>query len=676
MDLVWLEGQTWRDLQRAMRRGPWHIFHFIGHGGFDRATDEGLIALADDAGRAHLLRATDLGRLLDDHYPLRLVLLNSCEGARGGERDAFSGTAATLVRRDIPAVLAMQYEINDEAAVEFSRSFYEAVADGLPVDAADSEARTAVGICLGDTLEWGTPVLYLRSPDGRVFDVHQPTGAGRDDQTTTGKPQADPAAPGTAAPVGAQPSDEPTEHGPTRGAASERVLHGASEAPSAVEHVPAVRQESQSVRPVGVDPAAPRVSRRPSIPLLLALLVGGGLLLGVWLLFALRPDRSGGVLQAGQNATATARGQALVAPQTPRPTVLARTNPRNGAVSSDTAMFRGNLAHTGVYPEAGPAPQEGQLVWRFTADGEEIDRPPAISGNTAYFGSRGGYLYAVDLENRVARWTFEAGSPVRSCPAVAGQTVYMGSDDRNLYAVDTTTGKERWRLGTGGAVYAAPAVAEGIVYAGSDDGHLYAVDAHTGRVRWKHKTGGSVTSSPALDGGTVYVGSQDSRLYALDAKSGKRRWSLKTGGAISSSPAVQKDLVYVGSRDSRLYAVDRDTGRPKWDVKTGDDIFSSPAVSHGLVLFGSHDRHLHAVDAETGKRRWAFETRGYVGSSPSIVDDLVLFGSGDKNLYALDVVTGRLRWRYETEGAVGTSPAIAGGIVYFRGLDGYLYAVW
>ena len=34
--LSWLEGQTWRDLLRAMRHGPWHIFHFIGHGGFDR----------------------------------------------------------------------------------------------------------------------------------------------------------------------------------------------------------------------------------------------------------------------------------------------------------------------------------------------------------------------------------------------------------------------------------------------------------------------------------------------------------------------------------------------------------------------------------------------------------------------------------------------------------------
>lgn len=169
LELTWLEGQTWRHLQRTLRRGPWHVFHFIGHGGFDVATEEGALALSDDAGRMNLLRARGLAELLDDHYHLRLVFLNSCEGARGSESDAFSSTAATLVRRGVPAVVAMQYEITDTAAIEFSRDFYEALADSLPVDAAVTEARAAVS--MDSALEWGTPVLYMHSPDGRVFDV-------------------------------------------------------------------------------------------------------------------------------------------------------------------------------------------------------------------------------------------------------------------------------------------------------------------------------------------------------------------------------------------------------------------------------------------------------------------------------------------------------------------------
>lgn len=158
VELTWLEGKTWRDLQKAMRGGPWHIFHFIGHGAFDRNVGEGLIMLEDENGASHRLTATQLGRLLADHHSLRLALLNACEGARSSERDIFSSTGAILVRRGLPAVLAMQYEITDAAAVEFSRSFYEALAESMPVDAAVVEARKAISLAVNNTVEWGTPV--------------------------------------------------------------------------------------------------------------------------------------------------------------------------------------------------------------------------------------------------------------------------------------------------------------------------------------------------------------------------------------------------------------------------------------------------------------------------------------------------------------------------------------
>jgi len=169
--LTWLSGQTWRDLQQAMQGGPWHVFHFIGHGWFDRNANEGFIALADESGEAYHLSATALGRLLADHRSLRLALLNACEGARGGERDVFSSTAAILMRRGIPAVLAMQYPITDQAAIEFAGSFYAFLANGMPVDAAVVEARKAVTMAVKNTVEWGTPVLHMRSSDGVLFNV-------------------------------------------------------------------------------------------------------------------------------------------------------------------------------------------------------------------------------------------------------------------------------------------------------------------------------------------------------------------------------------------------------------------------------------------------------------------------------------------------------------------------
>ncbi len=189
VELTWLEGQTWRDLQKAMYGGPWHIFHFIGHGGFDQVRNEGIIALTDDEGWMRSFGATELSRLLADHQSLRLVILNSCEGAKGSERDLNSSTASILVRRGIPAVLAMQYKITDRAAIEFSRTFYDTLAYGLPVDAAVAEARKAISIEVANTVEWGTPVMYMRSPDGMLFSIQKQKKKGKKQEKVTKEAQ-------------------------------------------------------------------------------------------------------------------------------------------------------------------------------------------------------------------------------------------------------------------------------------------------------------------------------------------------------------------------------------------------------------------------------------------------------------------------------------------------------
>ncbi|MFC2037943.1 CHAT domain-containing protein [Chloroflexota bacterium] len=129
------------------------LCYTISHGGFDQNTGEGHIVLANQEGRAVHFSARRLGLLLADHDPLRLVLLNSCEVAKGSKRDIFSSTASILVRQGIPAVLAMQYEITDQGAIEFARAFYEAVGDGMPVDGAVAQARKAISLAVTNTVE-------------------------------------------------------------------------------------------------------------------------------------------------------------------------------------------------------------------------------------------------------------------------------------------------------------------------------------------------------------------------------------------------------------------------------------------------------------------------------------------------------------------------------------------
>src|SRR5205085_11823559 len=117
------------------------------------------------------LTGSVLANLLSDEQCLRLVVLNSCEGARSDDLDLFSSTAATLVRRGVAAVVAMQYEISDRAAIEFCHAFYESLVDGFPVDAAVSEARKAIELAIENTVEWATPVLYMHAQDGQLFRI-------------------------------------------------------------------------------------------------------------------------------------------------------------------------------------------------------------------------------------------------------------------------------------------------------------------------------------------------------------------------------------------------------------------------------------------------------------------------------------------------------------------------
>jgi CHAT domain-containing protein len=181
VEIVWIEGETWHDLHRAILRGSWHVFHFVGHGTFDPGKQEGALVFADEEGEPHPFPADKLADILTENDDLRLVFLNSCEGARGSETDALSSASATLVSKGIAAAVAMQYEITDDAAIEFSRRFYEFVADGLPVDAAVAAARTSLSNKVSDTLEWGTPVLYTNAPDGRIFDLREdPAGRYRE----------------------------------------------------------------------------------------------------------------------------------------------------------------------------------------------------------------------------------------------------------------------------------------------------------------------------------------------------------------------------------------------------------------------------------------------------------------------------------------------------------------
>ena len=351
--------------------------------------------------------------------------------------------------------------------------------------------------------------------------------------------------------------------------------------------------------------------------------------------------------------------------------------------ADDVTMFRGNAAHTGVYP--GRAIAAPVLKWKFHTGGKVI-ASPALADGTLFIGSTDGKFYALDAASGDERWKFETHARIVSSAAVANGTVYFSSYDHYFYALDARTGTLKWKYDFAGErrfaaehihgtypsaetmpdpfdFYASsPALWQSAVYFGSGNGMITALDAQSGAVKWTFKAGDTVHASPAIADGVLYVGSWDSYFYALDAASGKVLWRFKTGEdakihnqvGIQSSAAVADGIVYFGCRDSNLYAVDAKTGKEVWRVNNkGSWVIASPAVRGGVVYAATSDTgKFFAVDAKTGAERFALTFNHWpMFSSPALVGDTAYIGSHMGKLIAIDLKTKRVRWSFETDGA-------------------------
>jgi Tol biopolymer transport system component len=193
--LDWVDDASWDSLLDHLITGQWHVLHFIGHGDYDDTVQEG---------RPHWVEARDLASLLGEADPVpQLVVLNSCASGQSGTSDLLSGTAAVLVTSGITAVAAMQFAVSDRAASKFPHGFYTALVAGRPVDVAMRAGRKSI-MGIPHSLEWVTPVLYLRGKSARLFTL----------------PTQRPARGGP--PEGAAPAATPTVEEPPPRAASDR----------------------------------------------------------------------------------------------------------------------------------------------------------------------------------------------------------------------------------------------------------------------------------------------------------------------------------------------------------------------------------------------------------------------------------------------------------------------
>ncbi len=172
-----LEGRVTRKrISQVLNDDEYHILHFIGHGTFEG--DKGYLAINAEGEGHDMIAADDFADFFRTYPSLKLVVLNSCQGAEFSDTNQLAGVAPQLVRRGIPAVIAMQYPISDPAALTFAREFYMKLCKGVnrgQVDMAISHARNRIHMDIKEPVAFATPVLFMRSDTGVIFDLDQPT---------------------------------------------------------------------------------------------------------------------------------------------------------------------------------------------------------------------------------------------------------------------------------------------------------------------------------------------------------------------------------------------------------------------------------------------------------------------------------------------------------------------
>lgn len=171
-----LERATVVDVNQALRRFDPHVFHFIGHGLF--VDDTAFLVFQDDENRASLVDEHKIQELFSGCKSTRLAILNACQSAAASSARPLVGLAPRLLQRQVSGVVAMQHAIADEAAAVFAREFYQSLIQGYPIEAAVAEGRRGIFLELGAAYrDWGTPVLFLRAKDGRLFAIQEASPA-------------------------------------------------------------------------------------------------------------------------------------------------------------------------------------------------------------------------------------------------------------------------------------------------------------------------------------------------------------------------------------------------------------------------------------------------------------------------------------------------------------------
>lgn len=180
IELTILEQPGREQLTQALEQGHYQVFHYAGHSNLGESGGD-VYLVSNKTGLTETLNGEDLAGLLVNNG-IQLAVFNSCRGAYTAASDQHSSPrdgnlAGAMVKRGIPAVLAMAERIPDEVALTLTRLLYRNLNQGYPIDLSLSRARQGLVSAYGSNqLYWALPILYLHSEfHGFLTDIDEET---------------------------------------------------------------------------------------------------------------------------------------------------------------------------------------------------------------------------------------------------------------------------------------------------------------------------------------------------------------------------------------------------------------------------------------------------------------------------------------------------------------------
>lgn len=249
-------------------------------------------------------------------------------------------------------------------------------------------------------------------------------------------------------------------------------------------------------------------------------------------------------------------------------------------------------------------PVDGSENWKFEEAKDRWIASPLSTDDTIYAPNADYSLYAL-TQNGSLKWSYKADQSLWGTPVSDGERIYFGSLGGWIYALDATNGELVWKIETEGAILGSPVLDSDRLFVSLYAGQLAAYNTRDGRMVWQEPLEAGAWSGPLLYDDTLYVGDGAGNLYSFDL-SGRNLWQKPLIGSIINAPLLVDDELVVGTDAGNVYFISLD-GRNARNISIEGQI-QAPLLQAGSMVFVSQtgaDSILVAL--EEGSQSWSFK---------------------------------------------------------------------